>query len=106
MSTFKVICKNDKDNWVKDPVPTKTVVKKYLFGLITSTKIVADNAKANGPSKDEICIVYETYNSNERSYYRLKGYGEAGYITTAFVRLDEFTETQKEIAEKSNPVLN
>ena len=105
MKSFKVICKNDKDNWRKNPVPTKTVVVKYLLGLITRTKIVSEDPKAYGPSKDEICIVYDEYVFAGEHYYNLKGY-QGGYVSKAFIRLDEIEETQKEIAEKSQPVLN
>lgn len=101
MRSFKVICKNDKDNWVKNPIPIKPVVVKYLFGLVKRTKIVSEDARAYGPSKDEICIVYGDYTFAGDHFYNLKGYS-GGYISRAFIRLDEMQETQKEIAEKAD----
>lgn len=106
MDNFKVICKADRCGWQTIPVPTKIIVVKKLFGLIKNECIVPDPKFNGGPDKDEICIVYEEYNSSGRHYYKLKGYPQSGYDSRFFVRLDEFTETQKEIAEKSQPILN
>lgn len=103
MKSFKVICKNDGDNWFVDK-GMKTTVTKRFFGLIKRTSIGKDVEKAYGPSKGEICIVLDV---REDGYYKLAGYTQYGWYThEPFIRLDEFTETQKEIAEKSQPVFN
>lgn len=103
MKSFKVICKADGNSWFRDN-GLKTTVKKRFFGLFKSTHIGHDKEKACGPSKEEICIVIDV---RDDGYYKLAGYTQHGWYTPEpFIRLDEFTESQKEIAEKSQPVLN
>lgn len=103
MKSFKVICKADGKSWVRDN-GLKTTVKSSLFGLINRTHISRDKEPVHGPDKEEICIVLDV---REDGYYKLAGYTQYGWYTPEpFIRLDEFTETQKEIAEKSQPVLN
>jgi hypothetical protein len=97
MDTFKVICKAD-GKWEKCPSKQKF----YFFGLIKITK----NEFVPGPQKEEICIVTETYFNASVKCYILAGYPYGGYNSKYFVRLDEFTETQKEIAEKAIPILS
>lgn len=107
MSNFKVICKaNNSNSWETVPRPTKVIHMKRLLGLIKRSIVVDDPQYNGGPSKDEICIVYETYQNNNCSFYLLKGYGNMGYDTKWFIKLDELEETQKEIAQKSQPVFN
>ncbi len=106
MADFKVICKATKDGWYQYPTPTKVVYKKSFFGLKNTPIIVDDPNKRHGPDKDEICIVYEVYDAHNRTYYKLKGYGEQGYDSVNFIRLDELAETQKEIAEKTQLMPN
>jgi len=103
MQSFKVICKNSADNWVRDN-GMKTIVTKSFFGLVKKTSIGRDTEKAFGPSKEEICIVIDV---RHNGHYKLAGYTAYGWYTPElFIRLDEFTESQKEIAEKSQPVFN
>lgn len=103
MKSFKVICKADGNSWVRDH-GLKTTVKKSFFGLFKKTSVGRHEEKAFGPSKDEICIVIDV---REDGYYKLAGYTQYGcYTPEPFIRLDEFTESQKEIAEKANVVLN
>lgn len=103
MKSFKVICKATGKNWVVDLGLQTTVIKKF-FGLIKKTSIGRDKRNIHGPSKDEICIVIDV---RDDGYYQLAGYVHFGWYTPEpFIRLDEFTETAKEIAEKSQPQLN
>lgn len=107
MSTFKVICKADGDNWVQTTSGTKIITTSRFFGLIKTSRVVPVTSKSvPGPDKEEICIVTDDYISNSEKYYILAGYPYGGYNAKYFVRLDEFTETQKDIAEKSEPILN
>lgn len=105
MGTFKVICKANGNDWVTDPI-TNIVTTKSFFGLIKRINITSEKQKVPGPHKEEICIVIDDYIHNSEKYYKLSGYPYGGYNAKYFVRMDEFTETQKEIAEKSEPVLN
>jgi hypothetical protein len=105
MADFKVICKISGD-WIFWPVGTKVITTSKLFGLIKKTSVVEDKKFTTGPNKEEICIVYDTYEAHNEIYYKLKGYPNGGYCSKYFIRLDEFTETQKEIAQKSEPILN
>ena len=104
MSTFKVISK--ANGWQKSIADSKIITVYKFFGLIKSKKIVFEKEKVPGPAKEEICIVTDTYMDKETLCYILSGYPYGGYDSKYFVRLDEFTETQKEIAEKSEKVLN
>jgi hypothetical protein len=52
MEPFKVICKNDL-GWVPYPVVTRIVTTSKLFGLIKSTKVIADTRATAGPAKEE-----------------------------------------------------
>lgn len=107
MSNFKVICKIPKsDRWAEMPVRTKTITTKKLFGLISNTVVVSDLVIKPGPNFDEICIVYDEYDSKGSHYYKLLGYPYGGYLSRLFIKLDEFTETAEEIAKKSQPALN
>lgn len=101
MATFKVICKADKGAWERYPTPTKTITTSKLFGLLKETKIISDPKIVNGPTKDEICIVTRDYIYAGELYYVLSGYPYGGYDSKYFIKLDEFTETQKEIAKKT-----
>ena len=104
MEPFKVICKADGKSWMRDNGMKATVTKKF-FGLIRSTIIGKDLEKVHGPSKDEICIVVNV--RTDDGYYKLAGYTQFGWYTPLpFIRLDEFTETQKEIAKKADLVSN
>lgn len=107
MENFKVICKHNHTthSWARNGGVTKIVTTKRFFGLIKNTSVVKDEVIVPGPSKDEICIVYETYVDGD-TYYKLQGYPYGGYNSKYFIRLDEFTETAKEIAKKSEPQLN
>ena len=103
MQSFKVICKADGNKWFLDK-GLKTTIKKSFFGLIKRTIISKDEEKVFGPSKEEICIVVGV---TEDGYYKLAGYTQHGsYSPEPFIRLDEFTESQKEIAEKYHPFFN
>jgi len=103
MANFKVICKADGNSWVRDK-GFKTTVTKRFFGLIKRTSIDKDEEKAYGPSKDEICIVLDVKSDG---FYKIAGYTQHGWYTPEpFIRLDEFEESQKEIAQKSQPQLN
>ncbi len=103
MKPFKVICKAADNSWFRDNGLKTTVVRRF-FGLIKRTTVGRDLEKSFGPSKEEICIVIDV---KEDGYYKLAGYTQYGwYCPEPFVRLDEFTESQKEIAEKSQPVMN
>lgn len=102
---FKVICKTS-NNWERTPIVPKLVNTSKFFGLIKSSKIVMEPDKVPGSTMNEICIVTDTYVSNSEDYYKLTGYPYGGYNSKYFIRLDEFTETQKEIAQKSQPILN
>jgi hypothetical protein len=106
MSTFKVICKAEGNDWRKKFPITKVVTTSKLFGLIKSTKVVSEPDRVPGPHKDEICIVTDSITLPEGIFYQIAGYPCGPYDSKWFVRLDEFTESQKEIAEKSQPVLN
>jgi len=106
MSTFKVICKANGNDWVKDPPVTKIVTTKRFFGFIKTTSVTTEKEKVPGPHKEEVCIVTDDYIHDSEKYYKLAGYPYGGYNAKYFVRMDEFTETQKEIAEKSEPVFN
>ena len=106
METFKVVCKAERSCWGVIPCPTKIVYEKKLFGLIKKPIVVANPQMVCGPGREEICVVYKTYQRQGLSFYILAGYGEDGYCTKHFIRLDELTETQKEIEEKSQSVLN
>lgn len=104
MKSFKVICKASGTTWVRDQGIGEKIVTKRFFGLIKTTKIVSCEKPVHGPSKDEICIVIDV---KDTGYYKLAGYTEYGWYTPEpFIRLDEFTEGQKEIAEKTEVVLN
>ena len=102
MSNFKVICKvADNRDWCHDN-GAKVVKVKRFFGLISESRVVNSKKYVPGPSKDEICIVNDCYNNEEgETYYILAGYPYGGYNSKYFVRLDEFTETAKEIAQKA-----
>ena len=100
MENFKVICKGNADSWFRKYPTSKVVTTSKLFGLFKSTKVVSDREKEWGPSKDEICIVTEEIIDGGELYYVLAGYPNGSYDSKLFIRLDEFTETQKEIAEK------
>lgn len=100
MESFKVICKGT--GWERVPRLTKIVTAHKFFGLIKHSRIVDDRMDVPGPVKDEICIVTETYISRGDTYYVLKGYPYGGYDSRYFIRLDEFTENQKQIAEKAD----
>ena len=103
MKPFKVICKAQSDQWIIDRGMKVSVVKRF-FGLIKKTVVGRSVEKTYGPSKEEICLVIDV---NEWGYYKLAGYTQYGwYCPEPFVRLDEFTESQKEIAEKSEFALN
>jgi hypothetical protein len=106
MQPFKVICKIENGDWAVTPVRTKIVTTRSWFGLIRSSKIVADTEFTPGPQKNEECIVVNQYPSAGEIYYHLAGYPYGGYDSRYFVRIDEFIETEKEIAEKSQPILN
>lgn len=106
MATFKVICKAEKSGWQKYPIPQKTIVTTNFFGFNKRYKIVSDPQPMYGPAKEEICIVTSDYIFDKELYYKLEGYPHGGYNSKYFIRLDELMETQKEIAEKSQPVLN
>lgn len=107
MSTFKVICKiKNPADWQRVKPDIKIVNTSKFFGLIKSSKIVSTPDKVPGPDRDEICIVKNEYLSEGEKYYILAGYPYGGYPAKYFIRLDEFKETQKEIAEKSQPALN
>src|SRR5689334_5954892 len=96
--TFKVVCKNN-GTWIK----IKGKVKSCLWGLIKWNK----GKPVHGPSKEEICIVNSSYIADDNdTYYNLSGYPYGGYNSKHFIPLDEIEETQKEIAKKSQPVLN
>lgn len=88
------------------PIASKVVNYTKLFGLLKFSKVVSEQEVVQGPDKDEICIVVEEYLRKDVKYYRLAGYPYGGYNAKYFIRLDEFTETQKEIAKKSEPVFN
>src|SRR5690348_5703664 len=103
MKSFKIICKAEYDTWYRDN-GLQMKVKKSFFGLVKTTSLERDKEKVHGPSKEEICIVIDVRNDG---YYKLAGYTQYGWYTPEpFIRLDEFTETQKEIAEKSQPIFN
>ena len=106
MKSFKVICKADGNNWTKKLPITKVVTTSKLFGLIKSMKVVSKPDRVPGPNKDEICIVIDIINFTEGLFYEVAGYPCGPYDSKWFVRLDEFAESQKEIAEKSQPIFN
>lgn len=103
---FKVICKADRNNWESLPRSTKIVTTYRLFGLIKTTRVVSDPNKVPGPQKEEICIVTNVSFCNNEKYYTLAGYPYGGYDAKYFVMLNELTEMQSEMAEKSKHVLN
>lgn len=105
MGSFKVICKADGKHW-EGNFGTKIVTIKSFFGLIKNTVVEKDLRGTPGPSKDEICIVYREHETNGVIFYMLEGYPTGAYDSQWFIKLDEFTETQKEIAEKSEQILN
>ena len=72
MKPFKVICKASGDNWQREH----------------------NHEKAEGPTKEEICLVIDIKESN--GYYRLKGYPEDWYDHRWFVRVDEVTVEYKQ----------
>jgi len=102
MTPFKVICKNESNNW-RCNAGLKVVVISRFFGLIKTTNVEPDVRKLSGPGKDEICIVIDI---DPDGWYGLCGYPNKHYDPKYFIRLDEFEEGCKEIAEKSQPVLN
>ena len=103
MEKFKVICKATGNDWLRNN-GMKTIIKKRFLGLIKKIYIGEDTEKTYGPTKDEICIVLDV---REDGYYKLAGYVHNGWYTPdPFIRLDEFEETQKEIAKKTEPALN
>ena len=107
MKEFKVICKANGDNWTPLKKPFRIIEISKLFGLIKQSRLEIDeNAKSNGPTKEEICIVTNIVHQGDLTVYRIKGYGWLLYDSKWFIRLDEITETQKEIAEKAMPILN
>jgi len=106
MANFKAICKTNREDWVKQKPTTKIITTSRLFGLIKTTKVVSEHAKSTGPDKEELCIVTDSYTDSGYLFYNLAGYPYGGYDSRHFIRLDEIQETQKEIAEKSQPVLN
>lgn len=106
MPTFKVICKANPEFWKKIPAITRIVSSSKLFGLLKSTKTITEEIKVHGPAKEEICIVTDEYVSSSVKYYVIAGYPYGGYDAKNFVRLDEFTETQKEIAKKHDKIMN
>lgn len=95
MENFKVICKAESHGWVKKHPVTNLVTVKKFFGLIKTTKAITENPSVPGPCKDEICIVTAVDTSGGCTHYALSGYPYGTYDSKYFIRLDEFTETQK-----------
>lgn len=107
MEKFKVICKaDDSIPWETLPRISKVITTSKFFGLLKSSKIVQQQRIIHGPAKDEICIVTGTFTNPNGFYYELAGYPYGGYNAKHFIRLDEFTETQKEIAQKFEEIPN
>ena len=106
MEFFKVICKAPSDSWEKVKKVSRIVTTKKFFGLLSSSKVVTDPGKVPGPGKEEICIVTEVIEYPDMTGYVLAGYPYGSYDSRHFIRLDEFTESQKEIAEKAATVFN
>lgn len=105
MSNFKVICKSSNDTkWHHKKGPE--LVTKTFFGFFSQTRVEDKIKIVDGPSKDEICIVTDSYISKGETYYILAGYPYGGYNSKYFVRLDEFTETAKDIAHKAERSVN
>jgi hypothetical protein len=101
---MKVICKADPQFWNYKKAVKK--VTKQFFGLFSKT--TWENPKANGPSKDEICTVYETFTDDDgEKMYRILGYGSSGYSAKWFIPLEEnkseFKETTFEEIKKAAP---
>lgn len=107
MSSFKVVCKANGNDWVQNnPSFTKIVTSKRFFGLIKTSSVIPDTKKVPGPTKEEVCIVTDEYTHDSTKWYVLAGYPYGGYNSRYFVRIDEFMETEKEIWKKQEPVLN
>lgn len=106
MSTFKVICKADGNDWSKKYPTTKIITNKIFFGLLKNKIVISERERVPGPRKEEVCIVIQEVVEAGGKYYELAGYPYGPYDARYFVRMDEFTETQKEIAETAEPVLN